>query len=170
MTSSCRPLARIRARTGSSPSISSSTLAALCRSFPVSNSGTTSSTGGLPRWMARRASRYTAPTSAADRVKLTTYRWQASTPNRAWIQPTARRVARISAVGPDTVPPASISRSARACAALCWRISSPNAWKPNVCACQIRFCSSPDAWRAAPAPARASCTSRRSARKSAQAG
>ena len=57
-----------RATTGSSP-ISSSRLAALCRSFCGFRTATTSSTGGSPRRVASRASRYTAPTSAADRVK-----------------------------------------------------------------------------------------------------
>ena len=41
--------------------------------------------------------------SAADRVKLTTYRWQAATPNRSWIQPTARNVASTSVVCADSV-------------------------------------------------------------------
>jgi len=87
MTSSSRPpplppsLWPIRAATGSSSSIPSSTRVAFRRSSPLSNSGTTSSTGGGPLRTAWRASSYTAATSAADRVKLTTYRRQASTPN-----------------------------------------------------------------------------------------
>ena len=57
--------------------------------------------------------------SAADRVKLTTYRRQASTPNLPWIHATARSVASTSVACADSSPPASISLSARACTALC---------------------------------------------------
>src|SRR2546421_699785 len=41
--------------------------------------------------------------SAAERVKLTTYRWQAATPNLPWIQPIARMVASTSADCADTL-------------------------------------------------------------------
>ena len=170
MTSSCRPFAASRSRTGSSSSISSSTRGAWSRSAPLSNSGTTSSTGGRPLRVARRASSYTAAMSAADRVKLTTYRRHASIPNRSWIQAAARNVASTSEVCPVRVPPSVTSRSAWACTALCWRISSSARWNPNVSACQISCCNSPNACRVAPAAARDSWASRRSARKSAARG
>ncbi len=176
MTSSSRrppplpPSPASRAATGASSSIPSSTHVAFARSAPLSNSGTTSSTGGGPLRTASAASRYTASMSAAERVKLTTYRWHAATPNLPWIHPIARIVASTSAACADSSPPASISRSARSCTALCWRTSSDAAWNPNVSACQIRFCSSPNACCPAPAPASESWTRRRSARNASQPG
>ena len=66
----------------------------------------------------------------------------------------ARNVASTSAVWPDRARrPRRTSASARACTALCWRISSSARWKPNVSACQISCCSSPNACRVAPAAA-----------------
>ena len=81
MTSSRRPDSASRSATGLSSSIPSSTRVALCRSSPLSNSGTTSRTGGGAPRAASCASRWTAATSSADLVKLTTYRRQAPTPN-----------------------------------------------------------------------------------------
>ena len=53
--------------------------------------------------------------SAAERVKLTTYRWQASTPNRSCTQATARNVASTSSVSADSCAagPAPRPRCAR---------------------------------------------------------
>lgn len=106
--------------------------------------------------------------SSDDRVNETTYREQAVTPKRSWIQPITRIVARTSSVRSDNVPDA-ISRSAAAWTAECWRTSSSARWKPKVSTCQIRCCSSPYACRTAPAPRRESCASRRSASSSAGA-
>ena len=124
MTSSRLPVTASRRATDSSAIISSSTSTAFARSSPLSNSGTMSSTGGAAG-QARSASSCTAARSAADVVKLTTYRWQASTPCRRWIAAIAVKVASTSRVGADKAPPARSSRSAAACTALCWRTSSP---------------------------------------------
>src|SRR6185437_7801129 len=56
-----------------------------------------SMTGG-PSGQAAAASSYTAAMSAADRVKLTTYRWQAAVPKRSCTQAIASNVASTSPV------------------------------------------------------------------------
>ena len=97
--------------TGSSFSMSSSTSTAWSRSAPLSNSGTTSRSGGRPSGTARRASSYTAAMSRAERVKLTTYRRHARAPKRPWIQAITRNVARTSCVcGDGGSPPLQLGQ------------------------------------------------------------
>ncbi len=71
MTSSRRPVFASRRATGSSAIISSRIGTAFARSAPLSNNGTTSSTGSRSG-QAYPASSCTAAMSAAEVVKLTT--------------------------------------------------------------------------------------------------